>query len=579
MPSRLDNYSIVERIQVVEGATWYRAMDDRDRKPVILIVFGARRSMTPHEQLQDLRAREEALGTELHELSSHPKIVPWLGVLTQALVVAYEVRDGIPLTAWLERYGSAAQIDAISLSIEVLDALAFAHDRGVLHRGLSPAMVWVEDAPKLSLRGVYGFGVASLLNIEKTWAGTSTAHADARYMAPEQFTAEPLQAGTDLYSVGLLAHQMLSGAVAVEGDSVYEIVRAHCDGELRDLPTSLQISDGLRACISKALRREASQRYVNARQMMHALRGEMQRATQIIPRVHTTQPQYTLESSAHPQPLFSKNEARRADAADAKKSSPVSAPGHARAVNVSELPTQSGLQDLGSLVEGRGPEVGRKQPWKMVLGVGLTALVIAAAVLWSLQNKRPTDDVSVGGEALADVDGAPADCRWEHVVRSVRQGRTELRLSGAPEVVLEYDRMNARVMRRDEMGLRPIRYIRAFGSLQMWHRHLPESGRDWIFLLPRVRNAQRPTLRALQFEGDTLLTVNSIPLSLETAERVRVQLRVRNNTCLLWVRVEGDKGPGPSAKEVYLRMVDPGVVVESGALGGLWAPPLDKSPL
>lgn len=584
MPSRLDSYSIVERVQVVAGATWYRANDDRDGSRALLIVFDARRSMTQTAQVREMHQREQEIERALVGLSDHPQIPRWAGTLTQTLGVAYEDRYGIPLTAWLDRYGQAPQIDVISFSIQMLDALAYAHDHGVLHRGLSPAMVWVNDAPTLSLRGVYGFGVASLLDIEKAWAGTATVHADVRYMAPEQFTAEPLQAATDLYAVGLLAHRLLSSRPAADGDSVYDIVRAHCDGEIHEIPVSVNISEGLRACISKALRREASTRYVNARQMMHALRGEMRRATRSMPQIQATQQQYILDSAAgqHPEPLSSKREGSERSAVDGNESLRASRPGYARAVDLQELPSASDLHaspSTGEHVMGRTRRRSVGFPWRTLVGVWLVALVIGAIALWSIKKRASSDDVDANGDAAGAMADAPAECRWEHVVRSVRHGKTELGLSGEGEVVLEYDRMNARIMRREETGLRPIRYIRAFGSLQMWHRHLPESGRDWIFLLPRVRNAQRPTLRALQFDGDTLLTSNNIPLSLETAERAHVRLRVHNNECLVWVRVEGDQGPGPSTKEVLLRLVDPGIVVESGALGGLWAPSFDDSPL
>lgn len=570
MPSILDNYTLRESMEAVAGTTLYRAQGPSDKDRVVLVVLDARRGASQRAQIEEVRTRAEAVMRRFAPVWTSPQIAQLVGPLEGALGVAYVDQGGIPLSVWRARYGAVTSYDAIGCAVAILRVLRTAHAHGVVHRALSPSMVWVEDAPRLRLVSVLGFGLAELVQREQRWAQTATLQSDVRFMAPEQFTGEPIDVRSDLYSVGLLLHAMLSDVPAVSGASVYAQVQAHCDGALAEISPPERASDGLRQIVRRALARAPKARFQHAAEMLDALHEEQTRSTRSLPSVGTTQVYSNDAQGADTQPTasLSQQEAQERESLtpQPRQTTPprVNPSRYARSVDTSQL-------SKAELAAGN-----KGFPWRIVVVAWLLAMLFGGVALWRMQQDVPADEVPA--DAVSDTEG-PLDCRWEHVARALPVGETELRLNGTQTIVLSYDRMNVRVMRMEEDDPQTLRFVRAFGSVELWHRRLEEDGRDWLFLLPRVRHAQKPSVWALQFEGDRLLTSQRLPLGLETIERARLQMRLRDGVCMLWVRVEGDRGPGPEDKEIWLRMTDPGVVVAEGALGGLWAPALDESPL
>lgn len=571
MPSTLDNYTDLKEIVSLAGTTLYLARDAQRAASVLLVVLDARRGAPPRGQIRDIVARTPQVIDALSVFGAHEGLAQLREPLHDALGVVYAHAGGIPLQTWRARYGAATPRDAIACTMDILALLEALHARGIVHRGLSPIMVWVDDAPTLRLRTIYGLGLAELVQSEQRWAETATIQSDVRFMAPEQFTGEALDARTDLYSVGLLLHAMLSDVPAIEDASLYAQVQAHCEGRLAAISPPGRASDGLRRIVNQALARHPKDRFHSAQQMREALAQQQGPSTRGLPSVHTTQvyAHPTKATGEHPPspPLRKAEGMQNGRTAPHSTPTPTSPPRidpsrYARSVDVSAVERS---------------HTRRGFPWRIVVLAWLVAMMLGGVTLWRLQNGAGPDAPTPGDGAM-QADG-PLDCRWTHVARALPVGETELSFVGDANIQLSYDRMNVRVMQRRADDAQPLRYIRAFGSVELWHRQMPEASRDWLFLLPRVRHAQRPSLWALQFDGDRLVSSQRIPLGLETIEHARVKLRPREGECMLWVRVEGDRGPGPDDKEIWLRMTEPGMVVEHGALGGLWAPELDQSPL
>lgn len=582
MLSQVDNYELIEHVQTVSGIGYYHARDRESGEESLLLLIDARRGVSSRAQIDEFAARAKDLDIALSVLWVHQDIAPLRGPLQNTLGVAYTYGAGIPLELWRMRYGEATQYDAVEFALALLDVLAFAHDRGVLHRSLSPHVVWVQDAPTLRLQTVYGFGVATLLGTEHAWSQTATIQADVRFMAPEQFTGEALSEATDLYAVGLLMHHVLSDVPAVSGDSLFAQIQAHCDARLAPISPDMRASSSLRAIVKRAIERHAVDRYVHAREMVHALREESQRATRILPQLDATRSQFSPSGIApSAAPLPSKAEASRVPQGRglrSKQSSRQNPKGHARAVDLAARQHEAYSASSGVDDRAARERTHAHFPWRVLLGAWIAAMLLGGGALWFVYDRSPQPQDEVADADLSEMV-PPHTCRWDNVTRSLAVGETAFTLAAEHEIVLSYDRMTIRAFDRSRDEERPLRYIRAFGSAQLWHRRTVESAHDWLFIVPQVRHAQRPSIWVLQFAHGELQTSQRIPLSTETIEHVRVDLRLRGGRCMLWVRVEGDRGQGPPDKEAWFRMTDPGIVVEYGALGGLWAPPIDHSPL
>ena len=147
---------------------------------------------------------------------------------------------------------------------EVAAALAAAHKQGIIHRDVKPANVLYEDATGRVL--VSDFGIAAIgreaaapVNVKLT--ATGSILGTPQYMSPEQLLAEPVTEKTDVYSLGLLAHELLAGGPAFKGTSPHELIAAH----LRDVPDKLsrrrpEVDAELEDVVARCLEKNAADR-------------------------------------------------------------------------------------------------------------------------------------------------------------------------------------------------------------------------------------------------------------------------------------------------------------------------------
>lgn len=187
--------------------------------------------------------------------------------------IVMEYLDGAPLSRTLER-GGLGVVDAVRLVCELLDALAEAHARGIVHRDLKPDNVFVTAGGRAK---ILDFGVAKLrpevasISAEtKTGALVGTPH----YMSPEQARGRPVDARSDLYAVGLILFEALTGRRAFDADSLFDLLRLHVEQtapSIRSLRPDLPLS--LEAVVRRALEKEPEQRFQSAAELAAALRS------------------------------------------------------------------------------------------------------------------------------------------------------------------------------------------------------------------------------------------------------------------------------------------------------------------
>ncbi|UZD53809.1 serine/threonine protein kinase [Caldimonas aquatica] len=201
---------------------------------------------------------------------SHPGIVPLFeaDVHEQHPYLVFEFVEGRTLWHALREQGAWVPGEAVDLIICVLDALAHAHQAGVVHRDLKPSNVLLDREGRAR---VMDFGIAISQRhgfADKALVGTPA------YLAPEVTQGRPPTPQVDVYAAGLVLYEMLCGRPAVADPDPYRAIYRHVHEDVR-LPAELPypVDDGLRAIVHRATARDPAVRYASARELGEALRA------------------------------------------------------------------------------------------------------------------------------------------------------------------------------------------------------------------------------------------------------------------------------------------------------------------
>ncbi len=204
---------------------------------------------------------------------SHPHIVTVFdaGMSAQGVYIAMERLRGRDLRQALHDGWRPSPAEAALLVRRVADALAYAHARGVVHCDIKPANIFLvrHDRPK-----VLDFGIARVTHRRTAPAFDQLVAGSPHHLAPEQLAGGEIDARTDLYALGTVLYELLTGAHAFDGATLAEITHAVASGSV--LPADQrcpQVPPALAAIAQRAIARDAADRYPDAAAMSHALRG------------------------------------------------------------------------------------------------------------------------------------------------------------------------------------------------------------------------------------------------------------------------------------------------------------------
>jgi serine/threonine-protein kinase len=183
------------------------------------------------------------------------------------LVMIMEFVDGVSLAKELEK-GPLAPGEAAAYTAQVLDALAYAHGRGVVHRDIKPANIMITDAGVAKLMD---FGIARV-EADSRLTQTGAAVGSLAYMSPEQINGSNPDPRSDIYSLGITLYEMVTGKRPFEGDSGYSIMSAH----LKQTPVApIELTPGLPPDLSDiilmAIAKEPAGRFQSAAAFRGAL--------------------------------------------------------------------------------------------------------------------------------------------------------------------------------------------------------------------------------------------------------------------------------------------------------------------
>jgi serine/threonine-protein kinase len=272
-----DRYRIEQLLGAGAVGSVYRAVDRSTKQNVALKIWT---TAADNEQVQGRFLREAKALSTLH----HPNIIAvyGYGVFGALPYVAMEFVDG----RTLEHMLSAAQpLDtalACDVMMQVLQALAYAHGLGVIHRDLKPdnvALVQVDNGFVVKL---LDFGLAKFLSpADDPMAGSALTlqgmvMGTPLYMAPEQAAGRAVDARVDVYAAGCMLFEMLSGRPPFTGETHAEIFRAHMLAPVPDLAglrPDMVVAPELLQLLERALSKDPQERYTDAGEMLeHHLR-------------------------------------------------------------------------------------------------------------------------------------------------------------------------------------------------------------------------------------------------------------------------------------------------------------------
>src|SRR6187401_2999804 len=196
---------------------------------------------------------------------SHPNIVSIYdrGEAEGTYYIAMEYLDGRSLKELIVGRGPAPIKTAIDYTRQILAAVGFAHKHGIVHRDIKPHNVLVGPEGRLK---VTDFGIARSGASQMTEVGSIIG--TAQYLSPEQARGAPVDQTSDLYSVGVVLYEMLTGQVPFTGDTPLEIAMKHLS-EVPAPPSELrpEVPHDLDSVVLRALAKEPGERYQSAEEM------------------------------------------------------------------------------------------------------------------------------------------------------------------------------------------------------------------------------------------------------------------------------------------------------------------------
>jgi tetratricopeptide (TPR) repeat protein len=273
----LSHFRVIEPLAAGGMGVVYRAQDTRLARDVALKLPLPAQQLDPQGRARFVREAHAAGALDhpnlcsIYEIGESEDGQPFL---------AMALYPGEPLKARIARAGPLPLDEALAIARQIAAGLAFAHAAGVVHRDLKPANIML--LPDGTVK-ILDFGLAKLLDVSHT--SSAVALGTMPYMAPEQILGRPVDERTDLWSLGVLLYEMLTGVRPFHGDDIVATGHAILHDDVpRPSAVRAELTRSIDDLISALLQKDAARRYASAQDVAADLDALQQGGKPAFPR-------------------------------------------------------------------------------------------------------------------------------------------------------------------------------------------------------------------------------------------------------------------------------------------------------
>ncbi len=275
----LGNYRIVEKIASGGMATIYKAVHAKNGGLAVLKV--------PYDQFQNDRRFVERFRREAHlgQKLLHENIIRLYEYGTSQdgqIYIAMEYLPGIDLRVYLDRYGKMPVKEAVRTVMQVCRALSYAHQKGIVHRDIKPENIMIPDKRSKGRVVLMDFGVAHAAYLGTV--GTRSSYLGTPfYMSPDQISRRQIDGRSDIYSLGVVFYELLTGKRPFDDADPLKVLIKHRESappRLRSLNPKIPL--GLERIALKMLAKRPADRYKSVEALLTALKRYIGREGMIV---------------------------------------------------------------------------------------------------------------------------------------------------------------------------------------------------------------------------------------------------------------------------------------------------------
>jgi tRNA A-37 threonylcarbamoyl transferase component Bud32 len=263
-----DRYAIEERVATGGMGTVFVATDERLGRRVAIKVLKEELAHDPRF-VERFRREARAAGA-----LSHPNVagVYDFGEDSERHFMVMEMAPGRDLAQLLREEGPLSPDRVVRMGTQIAEAIGHAHSAGLVHRDIKPANVIIGEEDRVK---VTDFGIARAAG-DSTLTATGSVLGTAHYISPEQAAGDRIGSATDIYSLGIVLYEMLTGTLPFTGDSALAVAMRHASDEVpRPSELNPDVPDGLDEVVAKATAKVPEDRYASGSDLAAALAASL----------------------------------------------------------------------------------------------------------------------------------------------------------------------------------------------------------------------------------------------------------------------------------------------------------------